>query len=101
MAAGDIFNARLTVTTTRATLDTLVGAGAKTYSYVRLVPTGGSVCMGNSSVTEANGERLAVQAAFEPLLNLGEVILNSGTIIGANINLIGAGTVDFFGITSA
>lgn len=92
MAAGDIFNARLAVTDTRATLDSLVGAGAKTYSYARLKATAGNVAIGNASVTQANGFQLA---------QLGELIFNTGTISGANINLVGAGTVEFFGITSA
>ena len=89
MAAGDIFNGRLAVTSTRATLDALVGAGAKTYSYVSLKRADGSPVIGNASVTSGNG------------LAFADLIMNAGTIIGANINLIGPATVEFFGITSA
>ena len=89
MAAGDIFNARLAVTSTRATLDTLAGTGAKTYSYVSLKRVDGSAVIGNASVTTGNG------MAFTDL------VMGSGSIIGANINLIGPATVEFFGITSA
>ena len=89
MAAGDIINARLAVTGTRATLDTLAGAGAKTYAYASLKRVDGSAVIGNASVTTGNG------MAFTDLT------LNSGTVIGANINLIGPATVEFFGITSA
>ena len=89
MAAGDIFNARLAVTSTRATLDALASTGAKTYSYVCLRRVDGSAVIGNASVTSGNG------------LAFTELFLGSGTIIGANINLIGPATVEFFGITSA
>lgn len=89
MAAGDIFNGRLTVTATRATLDSLVGAGAKTYSYASFKKLDGAPAIGNASVTFANG------------LEFTDLIMNSGTIIGANVNLIGPATVEFFGITSA
>jgi len=89
MAAGDIFNARLAVTATRATLDTLVGAGAKTYSYISLKRADGAPVIGNASVTSGNG------------LAFGDLAIGSGSIIGANINLVGPATVEFFGITSA
>jgi len=89
MAAGDIFNARLAVTGTRATLDTLAGTGAKLYTYVAFKRIDGAPVMGNASVTTTNG------------LEFTDLILNSGSIIGANLNLIGPATVEFFGITSA
>jgi hypothetical protein len=89
MAAGDIFNGRLAVTSTRATLDALVGAGAKTYSYISLKRADGSAVIGNASVTSGNG------------LAFVDLSIGAGTIIGANINLIGPATVEFFGITSA
>lgn len=94
MAAGDIFNARLSVTSTRATLDALVGAGAKTYTYVCLRGAVGSVAIGNGSVTQADGFQLPQGATLN-------VQPTGGTVIGANLNLIGPGTVDFFGVTSA
>jgi len=89
MAVGDIFNARLAVTSTRATLDSLVGAGAKTYSYAAFKRLDGVASIGNATVTFANG------------LELTDLLINSGSIIGANINLIGPATVEFFGVTSA
>lgn len=89
MAAGDIFNGRLAVTATRATLDALVGAGAKTYSYAAFKRLDGAPAVGNASVTFANG------------LEFTDLVMNAGSIIGANINLIGPATVEFFGITSA
>lgn len=92
MAAGDIFNGKLQLTTSAQTLDTLVGAGAKTYSYVSFKKSGGVAFMGNSGVTPANGFGLS---------EFDELVANSGSIIGANLNLIGPGVVDFFGITSA
>lgn len=89
MAAGDIFNGRLAVTATRATLDSLAGTGAKLYNYVSLRRVDGAPVIGNASVTQANGFQFV------------ELYMNAGSIIGANINLIGPATVDFFGITSA
>jgi len=89
MAAGDIVNARLAVTASRATLDTLAGAGAKTYSYAAFKRIDGTPAIGSSTVTFANG------------LEFTDLFLGSGTIIGANVNLIGPATVEFFGITSA
>lgn len=94
MAAGDIFNARLAVTGTAATLDALAATGAKTYTYISLRATAGNVAMGNASVTQANGFILK----HGETLSISPV---SGTAAGANINFIGPGTVDFFGITSA
>lgn len=94
MAAGDIFNGRLTSTTTRATLDALAATGAKTYTSLTLKALTGMIVIGNASVTEANGLVLApgYVLTLEP---------TSGTVAGANVNIIGAGTVEFFGITSA
>lgn len=94
MAAGDIFNARLTSTTTRGTLDALAGTGAKTYTHLTIKALTGMIVLGNASVTEANGYVLAPgqSLTFQP---------TSGTAAGANINIIGAGTFEFFGITSA
>jgi len=89
MAVGDIVNARLAVTSSRATLDTLAGAGAKTYSYAAFKRLDGVASIGSSTVTFANG------------LELTDLIMNAGSIIGANVNLIGTATVEFFGITSA
>lgn len=94
MAAGDIFNGRLTSTTTRGTLDALSGTGAKTYTHLSLKALTGSLSIGNASVTDANGFVLAP----------GQVITmepTSGTVAGANVNIVGAGTLEFFGITSA
>lgn len=94
MAAGDIFNGRLTSTTTRGTLDALSGTGAKTYTFLALKALTGMIAIGNASVTEANGFVLAPgnEITMAP---------TSGTVAGANVNIIGAGTVEFFGITSA
>lgn len=94
MAAGDVFNGRLTSTTTRGTLDPLAGIGAKTYTFLTLKALTGSVAIGNASVTEANGYMLAPgkEITMSPV---------SGTVAGANVNLVGPGTVEFFGITSA
>jgi hypothetical protein len=89
MPAGDIFNGRLAVTATRATLDALVGAGAKTYAYASFKRLDGAPAIGNVTVTFANG------------LEFTDLSISSGTIVGANINLIGPATVEFFGITSA
>ena len=89
MAAGDIFNARLALTATRTTLDAAVGAGAKTYTYAAFKRLDGAPAVGNATVTFANG------------LEFTDLIMNAGTIIGANVNLIGPATVEFFGITSA
>lgn len=94
MAAGDIFNGRVASTTTRGTLDALSGTGAKTYTHLMLKAITGSLAIGNASVTEANGFMLepGLVIVMEP---------TSGTVAGANVNIIGAGTFEFFGITSA
>ena len=94
MAAGDIFNGRLTSTTTRATLDTLAGTGAKTYTTLTLRALTGTLSIGNASVADTTGFVLVPgqMITLEP---------TSGTIAGANLNIVGAGTIEFFGITSA
>ena len=88
MPAGDIFNARLAVTGTRATLDVLTGV-TKQYTYASFKRIDGAPVIGNASVTFANG------------LEFTDLILNSGSIIGANLNLIGPATVEFCGITAS
>lgn len=90
MAAGDIVHNKVSVSSL-VTLDTALGAGAKTYAYAALRAVSGVIFIGNSGLTAANG----VSLPNEPL------ILNAGSIIGANINVLGPGVLDFFGITSA
>lgn len=89
MAAG-VFNGRFTLGAAAATLDSLTG-GAQTYSHISLRRMDGAVCIGNSGVTLTNGF---------PLLQ-GETTHLQGGILGANLNLIGPGEVQFFGNATA
>jgi len=93
MPAGDIVNNRVAITTIQ-TLDAALGAGAKTYSYAAIRAIAGVVFIGNSGLTAGNGMSL-------PSVDDDPLVLNAGTIIGANINVLGPGVFDFFGITSA
>ena len=89
MAAG-VFHGRFTLTGAAQTLDTLTG-GTQTYNVISLRRVDGAVVIGNSGVTLATGYPLKQD---EPLVM-------EGAIVGANLNLIGPGLVEFFGNATA
>jgi hypothetical protein len=89
VAAG-CFSGKFVLTGSIATLDSLTG-GTQTYNVVAFRRVSGAVQIGGSGLTAANGY---------PLIQ-GEEIVMEGAIVGANLNLIGPGEVQFFGNSTA
>jgi hypothetical protein len=89
MAVG-VFNGRATITGSAQSLDSITGT-ANTYSYLAVKAARGSVLIGNSGITLANGY---------PVDNDEDTIIPVSST-GASLFFIGNGELEFFGISTA
>lgn len=90
MAVG-VFNGRFSVGASAVSLDSLTG-GTQTYNQMAFRRTSGTILIGNSGLTSANGFPLIQGETYE---------LEAVSITGAALFLIGPGTVDFLGNSTA
>lgn len=90
MAAG-VFSGKFTLSGSAQTLDTLTG-GTQTYNHITFRRVSGPVVVGPAAVNLANGYALKTD----------EPMVIEGSIVGANVGLIGLnGVVEFFGNATA